>query len=59
MADQYYYCLDHRAVEGPDGCRAANRLGPYRSQQEAERALDTVRERNEAWDNNPAWNDDK
>ena len=59
MADRYYYCLDHRAVEGEDGCRAADRLGPYPSRQEAERALDKVQERNEAWDNDPAWNDDK
>lgn len=59
MAERYYYCLAHHAVEAEDGCRAADRLGPYGSRQEAERALDKVRERNEEWDNDPAWNDDK
>ncbi len=59
MAERYYYCLEHHTVEAEDGCRAADRLGPYSSRQEAERALDKVRERNEEWDNDPAWNDDK
>lgn len=53
----FYYCLKHRAVEGEEGCRAADRLGPYPSEAEAERALEKVRERNEAWDNDPDWND--
>lgn len=57
MADTYYFCLKHKTVEGPEGCRAKDRLGPYASRQEAERALETVEERNEAWDNDPDWND--
>ena len=59
MAERYFYCLDHHAVEGEDGCRAAERLGPYASRAEAEQALDTVQQRNEAWDNDPAWNDER
>ncbi|MDT5036105.1 MAG: hypothetical protein QOE03_1290 [Micromonosporaceae bacterium] len=31
-------------------CPAVDRLGPYNSAQEAEHALDRVRERNETWD---------
>ena len=58
MADEYWYCLEHHAVEGPDGCKAADRLGPYPTEAEASRALDKVEERNEAWDNDPDWNDD-
>ncbi len=58
MAEQYYFCLEHDTVETESGCRAADRLGPYRSRQEAERALEKVQERNEEWDNDPAWNDD-
>ena len=50
-ANRYYWCLSHHRVEtGDDVCRAANRLGPYNSGDEAEHALDRVRERNEAWD---------
>jgi hypothetical protein len=59
MSDtEYWYCLKHKTVEGHDGCRSADRLGPYSSAEEAGRALDKVAERNEAWDNDPQWNDD-
>lgn len=58
MAEQYWFCLRHHAVEGLDGCKSADRLGPYASAEEAGRALDKVAERNESWDNDPAWNDD-
>ena len=56
--DEYWFCTKHNAVEGRDGCRAIDRLGPYATRAEAERALQTAEERNEAWDNDPAWNDD-
>ena len=55
---KFYFCLNHHTVEGEDGCRAADRLGPYDTRQEAEQALERVEERNEAWDNDPKWNDD-
>ncbi len=57
MADKYYFCLKHHAVEGKKGCTASQRLGPYDSEEEAARALEKVAERNEAWDNDPNWND--
>jgi hypothetical protein len=55
---EYWYCLEHQRVEGPEGCKNADRLGPYPSEAEAARALEKVEERNEQWDNDPAWNDD-
>lgn len=59
MSDaEYWFCLKHHAVEGRDGCRNADRLGPYGSAEEAARALDKVEERNEAWESDPDWNDD-
>ncbi len=58
MAAQYYYCLDHQTVETEEGCRSADRLGPYPTQEEAQQALAKVQERNEQWDNDPKWNDD-
>ena len=59
MSDtEYWFCLTHHAVEGEHGCKNADRLGPYGSEAEASRALDKVAERNEAWDNDPDWNDD-
>jgi len=56
--DKWYWCLEHKAVEGPDGCAPSDRLGPYDTREEASRALEKVAERNEAWDNDPNWNDD-
>lgn len=47
----YYWCLQHHRVENDaNACAAMHRLGPYPSAEEAERALDRVAERNEAWD---------
>lgn len=54
----YFFCLKHHAVEGEAGCRAKDRLGPYETEAEAARALEKVEERNEAWENDPNWNDD-
>jgi hypothetical protein len=46
-------------VEPDDGtCKAVDRLGPYATRDEAEHALEKVAERNDAWDNDPKWNDD-
>jgi hypothetical protein len=33
------------------------RLGPYATQEEAEHAMEKVKERNEAWDNDPVFGD--
>ncbi len=55
---EFWFCLTHHTVEGTDGCRSKDRLGPYTSAQEAARALDKVAERNHEWDNDAAWNDD-
>ena len=54
---KFYFCTKHHAVEGPDGCGPIDRLGPYATKEEAERALEKVQERNEEWDNDPNWND--
>ncbi len=58
MADQYYFCLKHHTVEAEEGCPASQRLGPYASRPEAERALEKVKERNEEWESDSAWNDE-
>ncbi|CAN5196866.1 hypothetical protein BH18ACT9_BH18ACT9_19680 [soil metagenome] len=60
MSDtEYWFCLKHHTVEGADGCKNADRLGPYANSQAASRALDKVEERNEEWDSDPDWNNDK
>ena len=42
QSSDWYYCLDHRAVEPYEGCRSASRLGPYRTIDEAWAALARV-----------------
>lgn len=54
---EFYYCLEHKTVEPFEGCRSADRLGPYATKEEAAAALDKVADRNEEWDNDPKWND--
>ena len=58
MADEYWFCLKHHTVEGAEGCKAADRLGPYPTAEDAGRALEKVAQRNEAWESDPDWNDD-
>ncbi|MPZ27061.1 MAG: hypothetical protein GEV12_11765 [Micromonosporaceae bacterium] len=54
-SDGYYWCLRHKRVESGDNmCAARHRLGPFDTAAEAERALERVRERNEAWDEEDA-----
>ena len=47
---QWWFCLKHHAAERGAGCPGKDRLGPYPTRQDAERALETVRRRNEEWD---------
>jgi hypothetical protein len=54
---QYWWCLDHAAVESEEGCANTVRLGPFDSPGEAAAALDTARQRTEEWDSDPAWNE--
>ena len=47
---EFWYCLKHHRVEPTEGEPNKDRLGPYATQAEAERALEKVAERNEDWD---------
>lgn len=46
----YWWCLKHNRVEGYEGCANTKRLGPFRTEAEAARALRIVHERNERYD---------
>lgn len=46
----FYYCLAHSTVEEREGCRSANRMGPYATREEAENWQGTVARRNEEWE---------
>jgi hypothetical protein len=58
--DQWWFDLKTKTAvqESKLVGRSVDRLGPYRTREEAERALERVEERNEAYDNDPRWNDD-
>lgn len=51
VGERYFWCLRHHRVETTaNACAERYRLGPYNTAAEAERALQTVAERNEALD---------
>lgn len=54
---EWYFCLEHEAVEDKEGCPASERLGPYPTRKLAEHALEIAEARNQRWENDPAWND--
>jgi hypothetical protein len=57
--DDWWFDLKTKtAVQDPKAGKASERLGPYPTREEAERALEKVQERNEEYDNDPRWNDD-
>ena len=48
---RWWYSLRYHAVEDDDGpTPGKDRLGPYPTREDAERALETVQERNQEWD---------
>jgi hypothetical protein len=48
---EYFWCTRHNRVETEaDVCPAVYVLGPYPTRSDAERALQTVQDRNEVWD---------
>lgn len=55
--EQWFYCFVHETVEPREGCRAADRLGPYPDKATAARALEIAHERTEAQDEeDEEWN---
>ncbi len=56
--EQWYWSLkDHRVVRG-DEVKATDRLGPYATREEAANAMGEVAERNDAWENDPRYQED-
>ena len=47
---QYYYNLSTGAVEEGAQSPATERMGPYATREEAERALSTAAKRNQEWE---------
>ena len=50
-SEQWWYCLKHNRVEDSHTeCAGKDLLGPYPTREEAARALEKVKERNQEWD---------
>jgi hypothetical protein len=45
----WYYCFKHQQVEQRDDCSQRDRMGPYRTREDAENWRAKVAERNAAW----------
>jgi hypothetical protein len=56
--DWWFDLETHQVVPDNNDTKVTDRLGPYKTREEAERALQRVEERNEEYDNDPRWNDD-
>jgi hypothetical protein len=54
----WWYCLKHDRVEEDHGCASTDRMGPYASPADAQRALTTAAEKTEAWEHDPRWEDE-
>ena len=55
----YWYCLKHHRVERFDQTDSSNRIGPFDTTEAAAHALQTIAEREKAYDaEDSAWNDD-
>lgn len=52
MAEKHFWydLKTHSVVTDDNDVKAVDRLGPYATREEAERALELVEERNQAWD---------
>ena len=56
--EQWWYDLNTKSVVSTDNkTKVTDKLGPYASREEAERALAKVQERNEDYDTDPRWSD--
>ncbi|MBB5933291.1 hypothetical protein [Streptomyces zagrosensis] len=54
---EWYYCVQHQRVEEGPQCRAADRLGPYATREEASHAMEHVADRERDWQADSRWND--
>ncbi|MGO4956508.1 hypothetical protein ACTQ49_04405 [Luteococcus sp. Sow4_B9] len=55
--EQWYWSLRQHRVVGEGEEKAEDRLGPYRTREDAEKAMEHVAERNDQWVTDPRFND--
>jgi hypothetical protein len=56
LSGTFWFCQKHDAVEPFEGCGSHQRIGPFDTEGEAAKALDTIAERNRRYDaEDAAW----
>jgi len=56
---RFWFCIEHHRVEKGEDTHGSNHLGPFPTEEAAARALETVAERERAYDaEDSAWNGD-
>ncbi len=53
--NSWWFCLKHHTVEHGPGCPGKDRLGPYPTREAAENWQETVKRRNEEYDDDDDW----
>jgi hypothetical protein len=60
LAGEYWFCLKHHRVEKFEDTDSANRIGPFASADAAAHALQTIRERERAYETSDSkWEDNE
>ena len=60
LSDEYWFCLKHHRVERYEETDSANRIGPFPTEAEAANALQTISDREKAYDKSDSeWEDDE
>lgn len=60
LAGEYWYCMKHHRVEKYEDTDSTNRIGPFSTYDAAAHALQTIAEREKAYDKEDSeWNDDE
>ncbi len=50
LSDEYWFCMKHRRVEKYGETDSTNRIGPFPTEQQAAHALETIADREKAYD---------
>jgi len=59
LGNEYWFCMVHRRVEKYEDTDSTNRIGPFPTEAAAANALETIREREKAYDvEDSAWEGD-
>jgi hypothetical protein len=60
LSDEYWFCMEHRRVEKYDETDSKNRIGPFPTADAAAHALETIAEREKAYEKeDSSWDGDE